>query len=292
MRLSQLLRTYIDGIPLDLASKLLPLRTRLNFYLLTHIHLHAVAQKRYAGEKVDLASPRQEVNKNGILGILSSLESVIRQLNWNPEGTVWADYDSTHNYSDTSIEHKKQIVTAYLERVQPGTVWDLGANTGVFSRLASQQMIHTVAFDIDPGAVELNYRQSVADKEQNLLPLLLDLTNPSPNLGWHNQERRSLFKQDSPDLLVALALVHHLAIANNVSLEHIARFMADLAHWLVIEFVPKEDPQTQRLLSSREDIFVDYSQKRFEEVFGTYFQIDDSVVIKNSVRTLYLMKKI
>lgn len=292
VRLSQLLRIYIDGIPLDLASELLPIRTRLNFYLLTHIHLHSVAQKRYAGQKFDLASSRQEFTKNSILGIISSLESVIRGLNWNPEGTDWADYDSTHNYTDSSIEHKKQIVTTYIERVHPETVWDLGANTGVFSRLASKQMIHTVAFDIDPGAVELNYRQSVADKEQNLLPLLLDLTNPSPNLGWHNQERRSLFKRSSPDLLLALALVHHLAIANNISLEQIARFMADLAQWLVIEFVPKEDPQTQRLLSSREDIFVDYSQKRFEEVFGTYFQIVDSAVIKNSERTLYLMKKI
>jgi len=160
----------------------------------------------------------------------------------------------------------------------------------VNSRLASQQMIHTVAFDIDPGAVELNYRQSVADKEQYLLPLILDLTNPSPNLGWHNQERGSLFKRSTPDLLLALALVHHLAIANNISLEHIARFMADLAQWLVIEFIPKEDPQTQRLLSSREDIFEDYTRKRFEEIFSIYFQITDSVVIKNSDRTLYLMK--
>jgi len=290
VRLSQLLRIYIDGIPLDLASELLPLRTRLNFYLLTHIHLHAVAQKRYSDKKVKLASSHQEVNKNGILGIISSLESFIRQINWNPEGTDWADYDSTHNYADASIEHKKEIVTTYIERVRPETVWDLGANTGVFSRLASQQMIHTVAFDIDPGAVELNYRQSVADKEQYLLPLILDLTNPSPNLGWHNQERGSLFKRSTPDLLLALALVHHLAIANNISLEHIARFMADLAQWLVIEFIPKEDPQTQRLLSSREDIFEDYTRKRFEEIFSIYFQITDSVVIKNSDRTLYLMK--
>jgi len=292
VRLNQLLRTYIDGIPLDLASKLLPFRTRFNFPLLTHIHLHAVTQRRYAGKKIDLDSSTRVVNKTGMLGILSSLESIIRKLNWNPEETEWADYDSTHNYTDASIEHKKQIVTTYLERVRPETVWDLGANTGIFSRLASKQMIHTVAFDIDPGAVELNYRQSVADKEQNLLPLLLDLTNPSPNLGWHNQERRSLFKRDSPDLLLALALVHHLAIANNVSLEQIARFMADLAQWLVIEFVPKEDPQTQRLLSSRKDIFVDYTQERFEEVFGTYFQIADSMVINNSGRILYLMKRI
>ena len=292
VRLSQLLRTYIDGIPLDLASKLLPFRTHFNFPLLTHIHLHAITQKRYAGKKIDLDSSNRVVNKTGMLGIISSLESIIRQLNWNPEETEWADYDSTHNYTDASFKHKKLIVKTYLERVSPETVWDLGANTGVFSRLASQQMINTVAFDIDPGAVELNYRKSVAGNEKYLVPLILDMTNPSPDLGWHNQERRSLIKRGSPDLLLALALVHHLVIANNISFDYVARFMADLSHWLIIEFVPKEDPQTQRLLSSREDIFVDYSQKSFEKVFGIYFQIEDSVVIKNTKRKLYLMKKI
>ncbi len=292
VRLSQLLRTHIDGIPLDLASKLLPFRTHFNFPLLTHIHLHAITQKRYAGKKIDLDSSNRVVNKTGMLGIISSLESIIRQLNWNPEETEWADYDSTHNYTDASFKHKKLIVKTYLERVSPETVWDLGANTGVFSRLASQQMINTVAFDIDPGAVELNYRKSVAGNEKYLVPLILDMTNPSPDLGWHNQERRSLIKRGSPDLLLALALVHHLVIANNISFDYVARFMADLSHWLIIEFVPKEDPQTQRLLSSREDIFVDYSQKSFEKVFGIYFQIEDSVVIKNTKRKLYLMKKI
>ncbi|MGB2963162.1 MAG: hypothetical protein WBB69_04170 [Anaerolineales bacterium] len=292
VRLSQLLRIYIDGIPLDLTSGLLPFRTYLKFPLLTHLHLHAAAQKRYAGHQVDLTSPRQEVKKTGILGILSSLESIISHLNWNPEGTAWADYVSTHNYADASLNHKKQAVAEYLDRVRPETVWDLGANTGVFSRLASQRMINTVAFDIDPGVVELNYRQSITDKDQYLLPLLLDLTNPSPNLGWFNQERRSLFKRGSADMVLALALVHHLAITNNVPLDQIALFMANLGHWLVVEFVPKDDPQTQKLLASREDIFIDYSQKRFEEVFSAYYQIDDTVVINNSARTLYLMKNI
>lgn len=292
VRLSQLLRIYIDGIPLDLTSGLLPFRTYLKFPLLTYLHLHAAAQKRYAGHQVDLTSPRQEVKKTGILGILSSLESIISHLNWNPEGTAWADYVSTHNYADASLNHKKQAVAEYLDRVRPETVWDLGANTGVFSRLASQRMINTVAFDIDPGVVELNYRQSITDKDQYLLPLLLDLTNPSPNLGWFNQERRSLFKRGSADMVLALALVHHLAITNNVPLDQIALFMANLGHWLVVEFVPKDDPQTQKLLASREDIFIDYSQKRFEEVFSAYYQIDDTVVINNSARTLYLMKNI
>jgi len=292
VRLNQLLRIYIDGIPLDLASELLPFRTRLKFPLLIHLHLHAAAQKRYAGQKVDLSSSDQNIKKTGILGILSSLESTIQQLDWKPAGTAWADYDSTHNYSDVSIEHKKQIVSSYLDRVHPETVWDLGANTGVFSRLASQRMIKTIAFDIDPGAVELNYRLCVGADEKNLLPLLLDLTNPSPNLGWHNRERSSLIERGPADMLFALALVHHLAITNNVPFEHIAGFLADLGHWMIIEFIPKHDPQVQKLLASREDIFLEYTQEKFEEAFGAYFLIEDSATIENSERTLYLMKKI
>jgi hypothetical protein len=291
VRLGQLLRVYIDGIPMDLTSELLPFRTRFNLSLLTHIHLHAAAQKRYAGKNISMSSKNREINQTGLMGILISLESIIKKLTWNPKGTDWADYDSTHNYNEISIDHKKQLVSTYIKRINPKTVWDFGANTGVFSRLASQHQINTIAFDIDPGAVELNYRQVVANKEEYLYPLLLDLSNPSPDLGWHNHERRSLFNRGNAGMVLALALVHHLAITNNVPLEQIARFLADAGEWLVIEFVPKDDPQTQRLLASREDIFVDYSQERFEEIFGIYFQIEDTMEIKNTGRTLYLMKR-
>ncbi|MEN8172226.1 MAG: class I SAM-dependent methyltransferase, partial [Chloroflexota bacterium] len=192
----------------------------------------------------------------------------------------------------SSFENKKQIVTSYLDRVQPETVWDLGANTGIFSRLASQRRIQTVAFDIDPGAVELNYRQSAAEDEKYLLPLLSDLTNPSPNLGWHNRERSSLAARGPVDMLFALALVHHLAITNNVPFDHIAGFTADLGDWMIIEFIPKHDPQAQKLLASREDIFSDYTLEKFEEAFKAYYRIEDSAAIENSERILYLMKKI
>jgi len=291
VRLSQLLRIYIDGIPLDLASRLLPLRTRLNFPLLTHIHIHAAAQQRYAGQKVELDQPRREVSKTGILGILGSLEAIIQKLTWQPAGTAWVDYGVTHNYSESSLEHKKKIVGSFLSRIAPENVWDMGANTGVFSRLSSQRGIPTLAWDIDPGAVELNYQQGVAENDENLLPLLLDLTNPSPNLGWQNRERLSIQERGSVDMVLALALVHHLAIANNIPLDQIARFFANLGTWLVIEFVPKSDSQTQKLLAAREDIFIEYTQAGFENAFSAYFTIQEVVQIIDSDRTLYLMKR-
>lgn len=291
-RHQQLLRIHLDGIPLDLASQMLPWRTRLRIPLFLHLHLHASAQKRYAGQAVDLSSSSQKVSSTGIRGILSSLANIIEKLTWEPSGTGWADYSSTHQYSDTAYQHKKELVSHYLQDIQPDSVWDLGANTGEFSRLASKRGIQTIAFDIDPGAVELNYQECLREQDPNLLPLQIDLTNPSPGLGWENQERKSLVERGPADLVLALALVHHLALTNNLPLSKTAKYFSRLGLWLVIEFIPKHDPQAQRLLASRKDIFESYQQQSFEQDFGHHYQIIDKQVVKDSQRTLYLMKKL
>ena len=292
VRLSQLMRIYIDGIPLDLASKLLPFRTKLDFTLLSHIHLHATSQRYFSGKEIDKTKGARQMSPTAFLGLVDTLESGIRRLRWDPRGTEWGDYyQATHNYSQEAVEHKLQLVNQFIDHIHPTSVWDLGANTGLFSRLASNQGIPTVAFDIDPAAVELNYRVCTSEKSANLLPLLLDLTNPSPSLGWHNQERKSILERASPDAVLALALVHHLAISNNVPLEQLADFFASLSPWLVIEFVPKSDTQVQHLLATREDIFVDYTQGSFERVFSEHYSIQDAVLIQDTERKLYLMER-
>ncbi len=292
VRMSGLLRVYIDGIPLDLASRLLPARTRLNFNLLTHLHLHAAAQRRYAGETVNKASVSGRMSKVSFQGLIDSLQSAVRKLAWKPAGTEWGGYYSDTNYSAEALEHKKQVVAGYLERIQPQNVWDLGANTGLFSRLASERGLLTLAFDVDPAAVEINYRQCVEKKETHLLPLWLDLTNPSPGIGWQNRERMSLVERGPADTIVALALVHHMAISNNVPLPELAAFFACLCHNLIVEFVPKADSQVQRLLATREDIFPDYTPEGFQRAFCQYFRIEDSVGVHDSQRTLYLMQRL
>lgn len=286
VRLSQLMRVYIDGVPLDLASRLLPARTRLNFGLLTHIHLHAVAEKRFAGESVRQA----KVNRNALIGLVESLEATVRKLSWRPGGTAWGNYYEISNYSDAAFEHKKQLVSEWVARLKPKHLWDLGANTGVFSRVASSSGVFTVAFDIDPAAVEQNYLRVKKDKEQILLPLQLDLTNPSPALGWANRERESFRERGPVDMVLALAVVHHLAITNNVPLPQLADFFAEMGKWLVIEFVPKSDSQVQKMMSAREDIFPNYTREGFEAAFSERFQIHESVSIHESERQLYLME--
>ena len=289
IRLGQLFHSNIDGIPLDLTSSMLKKRTWLNMGILIHIHLHAKSERKYANMHIPI-KPR-EISKHSLLGLLDSLTTTIEKMNWQPKGTEWAGYYQETNYSAEAFEHKKEIVARYLETLNPKTLWDLGANNGFFSRIASDSGIFTLAFDIDPACVELNYREIVQKKEKNLLPLLLDLTNPSPGIGWQNTERDSLKDRGPADTVFALALIHHLAISNNVPLGQIAKYFSMLGNSFIIEFVPKTDSQVQRLLMNRKDIFNEYTEENFDRIFLRYFFIEDKERIKGSERSLYLLKK-
>jgi ribosomal protein L11 methylase PrmA len=286
-RLNQLFRVYIDGVPLDLASELLPFRTRLKLSVATHIHMHSRSQKHYADRPV--RKEQVKVSRFAFTGLMDHLSGAVEKTRWIPGKTEWGDYYGATNYTEGAIAAKQQAVTTFLERTGPETVWDLGANTGLFSRIAAEHGAQTVAFDLDPVAVETNYLDCVRRSETKLLPLLLDLTNPSPAIGFENKERLSLIQRGPADLVMALAVVHHLAISNNVPLGRVAEFFANIGKALIVEFVPKSDSQVQRLLASREDIFTDYTQEGFERSFQQHFAIRESIAIRDSQRILYLM---
>jgi hypothetical protein len=138
--------------------------------------------------------------------------------------------------------------------------------------------------------VQQNYAIVKKQKEKFMLPLIMDLTNPSPAIGWNNQERDSLRERGPVDLVMALALIHHMAIANNVPLREVARSFAALGEHLIIEFVPKQDSQVKRLLSSRLDIFPDYTLEGFKSAFSEFYDILDEKPVEGSERTMFLMK--
>ncbi len=288
-RLGHLFRVFIDGLPLDLASKLLPLRTRLSVPLLTHLHLHAKSETLVT-PRVGGAAASARVSRAGLEGILDSLETGLRRLRWRPRGTTWAEYYAETNYSAEAWEDKQRQVERIVGQVSPRSVWDLGSNTGIFSRIAGRTAELTIAFDMDGAAVEKNYLECVRNDEDGILPLVLDLANPSPGLGWANDERASLLDRGKPELVLALALIHHLAIGNNLPLDRVAAFLADMSPRLLVEFVPKSDSQVQRMLASREDIFPDYTRQGFEAAFCQRFTICESIPLRESERRLYLMK--
>lgn len=289
--LSRLLINYIDGIPLALASKILPLSTRLNFSLLVHIHLHAHAQRKNAGQKINEKHQQARFSKQSFLALIDSLLSCVNKLQWKAADTEWHDYyHRNNNYEGDSLDHKEMLVEQWIAGLQPRQVWDMGANTGRFSRAAAKNSELVCAWDMDPACVDINYRQVKANSESNILPLLQDLTNPSPAIGWANHERESLTQRGSADVIMALGLIHHLCISNNLPLQKVAAYFALLGKRLIIEFVPKNDSQVQKLLQNREDIFSDYDQQGFLQAFGEYFEIEKQQDIEGTVRTLYLLK--
>jgi len=293
VELGRLSRLYIDGVPLDLAARLLPARSWLRVGLAMHLHLHARAQRgaaRTAG-----AARRAEgrsMSRTAMLGLVDSLESAVRGLTWRPTDTPWGEYaDTADHYTEADVAAKRAAVVRFLERVGPRTVWDLGANTGAYSRLAAERGAYTVCLDGDPGAVERCYAEAVRRGEENVLPLLMDLANPSPDLGWAQEEREGLAARGPADLVMALALVHHLAIGNNVPWGRMADYFARLGGWLIVEWVPKDDPRVQGLLAHRRDVFDAYDRGSFEVAFGERYEILERAELPTLARALYLMRR-
>jgi len=288
VRCGVLLRSYLDGIPLDLGSGLLPRRSWASLSTLLHIHLHAWAQRRYAGSAVGSARKRS-VSRKALGTLVKNLAAAVRRLSWRPAGTEWADYTTDNNYSQAAAQSKRETVAAHLRGLGARTVWDLGANTGEYSRAAREVAPLVVSFDLDPAAVERNYRRVRREGETGILPLLLDLTNPSPAQGWAGRERLSLEERGPADAVLALALIHHLAIGHNLPLERIAAYFARLGRSLIIEFVPKSDSQVKRLLVSRADVFPTYTKEGFEQAFSRHYSIQAAARIEDSERWLYRM---
>ena len=286
--LLRLFRLDLDGIPLPLASHLLPGATKLSPGLAVHLHAHAKASGARAEE-----GPKRKatLSETGHLALLDSLTKTVEGLSWTPEGTTWADYTGDNNYEGESYAAKLALVGEMLDAAGGHVVWDLGANTGDFSRLAAARERRTVSLDLDPGAVERNYRRVRADGETRILPLLQDFSNPSPDLGWALSERQGLLARADADAILALALIHHLRIGGLVPLSRVAELFADLAAEAIVEWVPKEDSQVRRLLSSREDVFTDYDQAGFEAAFGARFEIVRRAPIPGTVRTLYHLRR-
>ena len=288
--LGKLLMVYLDGIPLDLASSLLSFKDKLHFWVLIHIVMHARAQAKFALKKSAIKENKNKLSINSHKRLIDSLRSLISSLHLKERTSIWNEYYE-ENHTDEYYTHKKELVTSFLDMAKPKNIWDLGANTGLFSRIAAERDIKVVSSDFDARSVEMNYQMMKRSNEKNILPLIVDLTNPSPAIGWGNSERESLLGRGPVDMVMALALVHHLAIGNNLPFSNIAELFSKVCKWLIIEFVPKDDPKVKFLLRSRKDIFLGYDEEEFETEFLKFFSIEQKNEINGSRRKLYLMKK-
>ena len=289
--LNKLLITNIDGIPLDLCIKLLPVKAKLSTGVLLHIILHNSSVKN--NENTGTIKGNTYFSKLAMESLIDSLEGCIKKLKPPDIKTEWGDYYSNTNYSKNSFKEKENIIKEYVKQITPATICDLGANRGDFSRTATLAdcVSECISFDIDPLAVEQNYNLVKQQNGHKILPLILDLTNPTPAIGFANEERNNFLSRFKCDTVLALALIHHLAISNNLPFKNIAEFFARMGKYLIIEFVPKNDSKVQILLSSREDIFQNYTQDNFEDIFSEFYTILDKHPLAESERTIYLMRR-
>lgn len=290
LRLGRLLGIHLDGIPLGLVCRILGRRGWRNPGVWLHVRAHARAQSWGQRRPASPTTGRQ-VSKAGLYGLVDSLRATIESLRGPDRSSAWGRYvEDAHHYSEAALASKRQIVTDLVRRARPSSVWDLGANTGEYSRIAADLGCQVISIDSDPVAVERNYQLCKARKSTTL-PLLADLTNPSPGIGWLNAERPALLSRGKPVLAMALALLHHLAIGNNLSFRQIAEFLAGLAEWSIVEFVPKADPMVQLMLSTRRDIFAQYDLPSFEREFARLFEPVEQRQVADTERSLYLYKR-
>jgi len=292
-RSEKLLQTNINGIPLDLAVKLLPLNARFNPYIFLHIFLHAKKQSEYSNNHSNFKK-EPHFSKRALIELINNLKDCIKDLQWHPKNSVWENYyndGDCESYESSSLENKKELVSKYLTETKAEFLWDLGANTGLFSKIAAKKGISVISMDYDAAAIEKSYKEIKDCNEGNILPLVIDLINPSPSIGWKNNERDSIFNRKHPDTVLALALIHHLAIGNNLPFSEIASFFSETSNNLIIEFVPKDDKQVQLILRGREDIFEWYNKDNFEKEFSKLFSIKEKETISDSKRIIYLMEK-
>ena len=293
VRTLALWRNYIDGYPLDLAVRMLPWKARYRPGLWMHLTLHASFQKK-ADRKEDLgeaeAVKTPKVSDRGLTGLVRSLRRTVEKLRWREGESLWKAYGEIRTYSSEDVGDKATFVSGALDAVKPETVWDLGANTGEFSELAASWGAFVAAVDSDAACTEFMYGKLTGEKGLPVLPLTMDLANPSPGLGWEGSERPGLADRGPADLVLALALLHHLVLTGSIPLERIARWLARISRHLVVEFVPPEDPMVKKLLRNRKDGHLPYDGETFRGAFSRLFTFLGEKALPNG-RSLFLCRK-
>ncbi len=287
---ARLQQSSLTGLPLAFVSKQLPLKTWFNSLCLLHIHLHA----KFQGRKENTKQAHEGFSKQKLNILFDLLKITITK--WDRpliRNSIWDHYYEKDIEGENYLADKTACISQWLAAVHPNTTIDLGANTGKFSFIASQYSKQVIAVEYDRNCVEEIRKASRQKKINNINTIVADITEPSPALGWDNAEKSALFKRLNADMLMALALIHHLCLSKNIPLEFIAKTIADLTtRYAIVEFIPKEDSKAKLLLQHREDIFTNYMEANFVKSFETHFRLVDSYTPAASARKLFLWEKI
>ncbi len=288
-----LLRGQIDGITPKQMRDLSSFRDRFRKGFATSVFLHARLEAKYADRAAQVKGEMKAANvqKELLLAQVGKMRKVVRTLEWNPPQGVWVAYGERNSYSDADAERKDEFVREVATSQRWPMTWDIGANNGRYSRIAAEGSDYVLALDADQGPMELLYRGLRDEGAENILTLTMNLADQSPNLGWRGAERKALAERGKPDLVLALALVHHTTVTANVPIAEFVDWLATLDTSLVIEFPTREDPMVKKLLSGKRDgLHPDYERENFERVLAEAFDVERRERLASGTRLLYFAR--
>ena len=280
------LRSRLDGIGVQTAASLFGLRDRFRRGVFTHVWLQAKMDRRFGGADVNVRSSLKSAgfNLELILANVRKLTRLIRRLDWSGKGSEWGDYEKFHNYTETDHQLKTSFVSEFAAGVKAKTIWDLGCNTGQFSKAVAAHCSQVLACDVDHWAIERLFRDQ--SMPSNVIPMVQNVADPSPDWGWRGKERRRLTERSKPDLVLCLALLHHVVITANIPLADFVAWLRSVADHLVIEYVSRADDKVRILLRNKHDHYHDYSREQLEAALAEHFSIESRLVLRDGHRCL------
>ena len=290
----KMLQTHIDGIPVKLIASLLPGKSKLSSTIYTNIHLLAKMERTHS-EDYKAETKIAKLSLKAQNNIIDNLFDFIKKLSIKEE-TEWGNYYDKTNYNDAAFQGKKTLIEDWVTALNPQRLIDIGGNDGTFARTVVTKVPHVIVTDIDSNAVGYNYKQIQQNKETNMLAFVCDVLQPAPGIGLNNSERNSLVErlQDySPDVTMALALIHHITLSGNVPFDRSAQFFAAFSKHLILEFPTREDSWVSSLLVRKREFmnhFDFYNQEAFEDGYKHYFDIQKKETVPGTKRVLYLLK--
>lgn len=295
-----LLRSQLEGIDPAAANNMLSGRHRFRKGVLTHVFLHSKMQSRYSdadlveAKALTEGSSRRPVKRRKlshtkpmVLGIIQGLRRIVERLPGARDFTTWGSYDTDHSYGAASFEVKKAFIEKAASLKHRHLVWDLGCNTGTFSKIAAKYSDYVVSVDGDPLAIDRLYKSQQGSPENKICPLIIDLANLSPGQGWRGRERKAFDKRGKPDLILCLALIHHIVISANIPLAEFIEWLREFQSEVVLEFVGPEDHMSKLLLRNKVNQYEDLTEAVFERLASSMFDILSTEALKGGHRKLY-----
>jgi hypothetical protein len=286
------LRGRLSGIPVTELAGMFPGRRRFKPGVFSHIYLRSRIENKArhldTEDRTELRSG-MKLPVEAVIRSVQKMRGLVESL--TPSSTsVWSEYENEHSYGDSQRAIKEQFVDSTAETLAGNLAWDVGANTGAFSEILAKHFKSVVALDHDAGAVDAMYRRLRDTADSRIVPLVLDVADPSPDRGWRGKERRTLLNRATPAFATWLAVIHHICLAGEVPVAGFLDLVADTSPDSIVEFVGPDDPMSRRLMATRKVPRPDYSRGSFLAAAEQRFTVVASTAV-SPTRDLFHLRR-